>query len=458
MPVRSMGVERRAPYPYGSKFVTHLLHSLHWGNLDLRLNRDGLYELFVFPGLAVLAGSAVGGGSTAFGGLLELPRNPALWRGHHPLLNPGSIERYYAKVIADLGGVTLRREDALPQSVWTHLEDTPERRCRPATEQPRMALLIPPSPSDAGKPVPTSGGVQRQYCAFDGDSFLGSRGGAKASVDFVYLAPVLDQGVTVRDSCEATRIQATRPVDGNGYIVHYTNRATRQRAIVQAKKVVLAAGTLNTLRLLFESAREAGGLVPMPALGRNFSANGDVVGLWRRRHAAVSSFTSTPSQGAFDVSGYEGATYGFGGLPGLQTLPLPSFVKRRLGETFFLYGMGADGARATVDCDAGHLSSDYSERQEPIYKRVRAAFQVLSVETGDKIWTPTRPITVHASGGASVGARADSGVVDHRGEVFGNAGLFVADGAALPAAVGGPPCVAIAAWSHHVSDGVFQSG
>ena len=49
------------------------------------------------------------------------------------------------------------------------------------------------------------GGVKRRTCAFDGDSFLGSKGGAKASVDFIYLAPVLNKGATVRDMCEVTR-------------------------------------------------------------------------------------------------------------------------------------------------------------------------------------------------------------------------------------------------------------
>jgi cholesterol oxidase len=60
------------------------------------------------------------------------------------------------------------------------------------------------------------------------------------------------------------------------------------------------------------------------------------------------------------------------------------------------------------------------------------------------------------SGGARLGANAQQGVVDHRGEVYGNPGLFVADAAALPAAPGGPPSLAIAAWAHHVADGIAQ--
>jgi cholesterol oxidase len=67
-----------------------------------------------------------------------------------------------------------------------------------------------------------------------------------------------------------------------------------------------------------------------------------------------------------------------------------------------------------------------------------------------------KPLTPHMSGGARLGANAEHGVVDHRGEIHGNPGLYVADAAALPAAPGGPPSVAIASWAHHVADGIAQ--
>ncbi len=216
-------------------------------------------------------------------------------------------------------------------------------------------------------------GVERQYCSFDGDSFLGSLGGAKASVDFVYLAPVLGKGATVRDLCQVTRIQRARPVDGGGYRVRYTDLATGTTASVQTSHVVLAAGTLNTLRLLFDSVAAADGLVPCPALGQRFSANGDLMGVWRRPSASVSSFTSTPSQGEFQVEGHETAVYGVGGFPGFQTLPLPAVVKRQLAKLFFIYGMGADSGTAAVTGDRGRLRVEYDQRNEPIYDQVRAA-------------------------------------------------------------------------------------
>jgi cholesterol oxidase len=84
LPVRSMGIEQRAPFPYGMKAVTHLLRSVHFGSRNLTLNRSGMFELFSYPGLGVLAVSAVGGGSHGWAGMLAPPQDPAYWRERHP--------------------------------------------------------------------------------------------------------------------------------------------------------------------------------------------------------------------------------------------------------------------------------------------------------------------------------------------------------------------------------------
>jgi cholesterol oxidase len=457
VPVRSMGIARRSPFPYGGRAITHFLRSVRRGRLNLRLNKTGMYELVSFPGLYALAASAVGGGSTAYGGLLVPPTNPGLWRDRHPELDPGDIERYYDKVIDDMGGVRLSREQPVPQSIWDHLPDDAGRRCRPAGEQPHVGILFPPTAAQAGERTrsgPT--GVERQYCSFDGDSFLGSPGGSKASVDFVYLAPVLDKGVTVRDLCEVTGVSRAGSTDGGGYVVQFRDQATGTHEYVRAGQVVLAAGTLNTLRLLFAAARQPDGLAPMPALGRSFFANGDLVGAWVKPTAPVSSFRSATSLGEFTVDGYESSTFGVGGLAGFDTWPLPAFVKRRLEKVFFMYAMGADSGKAGFNFAGGRLQSDYDYRQEPIYAELREAYRVIAAETGDRAIPIRKPLSPHMSGGARLGANAAEGVVDHRGEVYGNPGLYVADAAALPAAPGGPPSVAIAAWAHHVADGIAR--
>jgi len=268
---------------------------------------------------------------------------------------------------------------------------------------------------------------------------------------------MLGKGVTVRDLCEVTGVSPSRPVDGPGYVVEFRDLDTGMLQYVCARRVVLAAGTLNTMRLLFAAAQRPGGLAPMPPLGRRFFANGDLAAAWLRQSAPVSSFRSTPSQGEFTVDGHESRTFGFGGLPGIETLPLPGFVKRWLEKVFFMYAMGADSGAASASFAGGSLHLDYDYRKESVYHDLREALQVVSVESGSRVIPVRKPLSPHVSGGACLGATAAEGVVDHRGEVHGNPGLYVADAAALPAAPGGPPSVAIAAWAHHVADGIARA-
>lgn len=459
VPVRALGMTRRAAFPYGRKALTHAVHSLHGQRFSLRLNKNGLYEVGSFSGLYTLAASSVGGGSIAYGGLLEAPRNPDMWRNRHPQLQVRDVERYYDKVISDLGGVRISRSQELPQTVWDHFPDAEHPRCRPATTQPLLASLIPPTAAQAGTPAPAevagSSGAARNYCSFHGDSFLGSPGGAKASVDFIYLGPVLGKGLSVRDLCEVTRLVPA--VGRTGYLVTYKDLATGTFAQIHAPVVVLAAGTLNTLRLLFAGVEQINGLTPMPALGKGFFANGDLAGAWVNKAAKVSSFYSSPAHGELTVAGHEDRPIGIGGLPGFETWLLPGFVKRFLSKVFFIYAMGMDSGKATVSFVKGRLRSDYDQRTEPIYGELRQALGIVSEVSGQKLYPLGKPLTPHMGGGARLGANAHEGVIDHCGEVYGNPGLYVADAAALPAPPGGPPSVVIAAWAHHVADGITRS-
>ena len=454
LPVRSLGIKRTAPLPYGRKAVTHLLRSVHAGRWGLKLSKQGLFELQSHKGVTVMSASSVGGGSMAYGGLLEAPRDAKYWHARHPDLDPDRVQNYYDKVLQDMGAVPFARDSCVPQSIWDILPDGPDQRCRVAKQQPRMAIMLPPSAEAAGRIVVPGDGPSRQYCAFDGDSFLGSRGGAKGSVDFIYLAPVVGQGVQVRDLCEVTGIWRAPAEEGGGYAVHFQDLVAKGVERVRAKRVVVAAGTMNTLRLLFSSRQQVGGLRDMPALGRTFGANGDLVGTLGAAGDPVSSFKASPSLGAFTVDGCDGASMGVGGFPGLDELPLPKLLKNRLGRTYFMYGMGVDSGSGSVRFCKNRLQVEYDQAQEPIFREIRSAFKVMGEETGRKTWAIGKPLTLHPWGGACVGADPKHGVVDHRGEVYGNPGLFIADGSALPAAPGGPPSLTIAAWAHHVADGM----
>jgi cholesterol oxidase len=455
LPVRSMGIEKRAPFPYGMKAITHLLHTVHFGCWGLTLNRSGLFEVFSYHGLRVFVVSAVGGGSHGWFGLLVEPQDRAYWKDRHPELKAADIEKYYDKIRSDMDAVQFSRDCWLRHSIWTLLSTSPDSKCLPAEPQPLVAIKLPHSESEVGQVTEGDAGVKRQTCSFDGDGFLGSRGGAKASVDFVYLAPVLNKGAAVRDMCEVTKIVRSRG-DGGGYAVHVSNLRERTKQVVRAKRVVLAAGTMNTLRLLFAGSLERDGLSPMPSLGRTFGGNGDLLGAWFKNSVDPPMFESAPIVGRFKVDGQDIPFIGMWAMPGIETLPLPPGVKRKLAKTVPLIGMGADTGKASVRFEKGRLQVDYDPKQQPIFEKIRQAIRALEADSGEKTWAIKKPITVHAWGGACLGAGPDRGVVDHNGEVYGNPGLFVADASALPGAAGTPPSLAIAAWAHHVADRLAQ--
>ena len=194
----------------------------------------------------------------------------------------------------------------------------------------------------------------------------------------------------------------------------------------------------------------------MPSLGRTFGGNGDLFGAWFKESAQPSTFEAAPILGRFKVDGRDTPFVGMGGMPGIDTLPLPFFVKKKLGKTVPLIGMGADTGKGSARYEKGAVLVDYDPEEQPIFEEIRDDILALGAQSGLKTWAIKKPITVHQWGGACLGPTPEQGVVDHNGEVYGNPSLFIADAAALPAAVGTPPSLTVAGWAHHVADGVAQ--
>jgi cholesterol oxidase len=412
--------------------------------------------MFSYPGIDVLCVSAVGGGSHGWLGLLVEPCDPSYWENRHPDLRAADITRYYGKIRSDLCTTRLTRQHPVPNSVWVELPGLAGQRCHPVDPQPESAYLFPQFDTDAGRIYENGAGLPRRICAFNGDGILGSRDGAKSSVDFAYLAPVLNDRVTVRALCEARQVVRVPDSAGGGYVVHYRDLHEKRNSTARAKRVVLAAGTMNTLQLLLEGQRR-NGLAVMPSLGSTFGGNGDAIGAYFKNSAGPSTLPAPPVLGQFRVDGAASPFFGLAAGCGLNTLPLPSWAKRRLEHMVLVFAMGADSGKGSAHGVRGRVAIDYDAAMEPIFDRIADGFDALEADTGLRVSAWRKPVTVHAWGGACLGPDPDHGVVDHHGEVYGNPGLFIADAAALPAAIGAPPSLAIAAWAHHVADQLAET-
>jgi cholesterol oxidase len=141
-----------------------------------------------------------------------------------------------------------------------------------------------------------------------------------------------------------------------------------------------------------------------------------------------------------------------------------------LNHSLVYLGMGHDGADGTLVLDE-HDRVRLLWRSAPGHPLIAAIDAEMKAHTAALGGTYLRNprwdralgrnlITVHPLGGCNMGADADTGVVDHRGRVFDPSrgptavhdGLFVADGAIVPTAVGVNPLLTISALAERIAE------
>lgn len=455
-----------------------------------RPSSQGLYELHVFSPLAVVTASGVGGGSLIYANIHVRP-DPSVFEDPRW---PAGIDRttlnpYFDRVAEVIGiapvpaGASLPKRDAFNAAA--------AKLGRPVFD-PDEAVVWAGDPGSGRKPCDL-----RTECEF------GCPIGAKNSLDFTYLATAEAAGAQLRTHAMAMAIEETSA----GYRVRWRDTQTGETRSAVGARVVVAAGTLGTNRLLLVSRDREGGLPRVSrALGQGFSANGDFIGSiqnassdlqpWHgpdvtsvmrfeedgaRFTMAAPSF-SRPVMEALASMGQPSVRWARAASPLLwPLLPrlVPSIVagqakrhaKRRLG------GRGTDPARMTNifaigrDNAGGRLSLrgrqlvldwDYRRDNATLIASMQSAMRQVADAYGgtfapDLTWNLfRRTMTVHPLGGCRLSASATSGVVDEHGEVHGHPGLFVADGSIVPTALGFHPSMTIAALAERVAEAVAR--
>ncbi len=459
VPVRSMGIASRAPFPRGRSALLRLMRAVRNDKIPgggVSLSKKGLFELHLSKGLNVLCSSGVGGGSHVYAGLNAPPPDPDYWNGIVDGLSAEEMQKSYDRVFERMGARPAMADDQLPTTLEERFGDSEVVDAAGADYEVPVGYLFPATP---GKPqkITNDDGVERYEMTPGEEGNLGSEKGGKTSLDFAYIARAMKHGLRVLDLCEVTTVR--RCADDRGrYLVDLINHHTGKRETHRTENVILAAGTLNTLRLLLHS-REIGGLADMPRLGQQFGGNADFFGYWHLDDKQRDLSVGMPGRGLLRMKeaeplgeGREWPLIGEGSLPTPRTLPLGGWISRKLRRGTYVAAMGADAQDGSVRYRAGKLSIDYEPENSEIFSRIKAAFQLIGEKTGRRIYHLRRPTTVHPTGGACIGGDAAAGVVDANGEVFNNPGLYVADAAALPKPIGGPPAISIGAWADHLAE------
>lgn len=422
------------------------------GPKQITINKKGLLELHVGKGIKTLASSGVGGGSHLWAGLVSRPVDPEYWNNRAPGLSEQEIASHYQQVSDDLGAIYPENAKNLPNH-------TSYAWCEPGWFEPigeqdqyPVAFLFPEK----------YGGDPRQNRVpsdlLGNDGVFGSPNAAKATVDVVYLLPHLDKHLKVLDLHEVESIE-------NGpqgqFLVNVINHRLKTSEQLQAPRVVLAAGSMNSVKILCES-QEQGKLNAMQSLGKGFGTNGDCMGVWEPNDRLRNSTQGTPVHGRINVPGQaEGINLILAGSE-RPPLPkwLPGFIANKIndvGKKFQIVAMGVDQADGRLQFSKGRLHLEYDMNRSPVYEKIFQALDKITELSGAPVkFDRKSAMTAHPMGGCRIGNSSEQGVIDGKGQVYGNPGLYVTDASAFPAPTGGPPTLSIAAWSSYVAAGIIE--
>jgi len=468
----------------------------------------GILEISPFRDVVVLHGSGVGGGSLGYANVLMEPDDAAFaspaWRRHanwRDLLRP-----HYATARRMLGVTTNPRlwpADHAMREIAAELGMAHTFRAASVGTFFGEEGVEVPDPFFGGEGPPRSG------CIHCGGCMVGCRYNAKNTLVKNYLWFAEKWGAVVRAE---TEVRDIRPLSGHEAddaryeleVRSSTGVVRRGRERIRARNVVVSAGALGTMRLLFR-CRDVTRALPAisPHLGDQVRTNSEAIlgSVSRSRDTDYSRGIAITSIFNPDAStSVEPVRYPAGSsLMRLLAGPLITTggFWSRLGQSVL------DVARRPVDFLRTHVLPGWAQRatvilvmqHEDSRLRMRSGRGPFTLFRRDLVSHPdderalpttidighrvTRdfaartngivagslnesllnvPLTAHILGGCPIGRDASEGVVDLRFEVHGYPGLFAVDGSIVPANPGVNPSLTITALAEYAMTQIPRKG
>lgn len=459
---------------------------------------NGWIDFRILDDMTVVQGAGVGGGSLIYANVCIEPKRELFANGWPPEITFDELGPYYRKVDQMLRPATIPVGQATER--YKLMQEAATKagygdRFRPVP----VAVTFDPKwtygqadPFNDRKSVTwvNEQGQEQGTCVHSGNCDIGCQVKAKNTLDLNYLPWAEKHGAEIRSLHLVRSISR----DGAGYVVRYDRLVNGRcvRGTADARRVVVAGGSLNSTELLLRCRDQYRTLPQLsPFLGHSWSSNGDFL-----TPAFYSNRAVNPTQGptitsAIDfLDGSQGPEFFIedGGFPDLLGNLLEQLADRGSRHSRFRpvlagiaemlrgrnpmhtvmpwFAQGIDAANGRLYLGRSWrwlwlrkvLKLDWDiERSAPTIEAIIAMHKKLSAATGGDPWVPPtwtllkNLITPHPLGGCNMGQTHSDGVVDHRGEVFGYPGLYVADGAIVPEAVGLNPSKTIAALAERIA-------
>lgn len=407
----------------------------------------GLAEAHAIRGLGALTASAVGGGSHLYTSV-TIPAREEIFTEAWCGLSRFRVEPYYERALEVISPQPAPATTARTAALFAAAEKLG------ATATPLPLSVNWPADAHDLEHVPSFAGVRREAVTW----LRGGRACRKRTLDTTYLARAEARGAEILPLHEVTAI-APRSDVGYDLRVRVNCDSGNSDTILHAKRVVLAAGALGTIRLLFQ-CRDVLGTLPRVSgtLGDRFLTNGDFGGLiLAPRHGVPPD--SGPATTAWVDLWQEDRMF----LMELGVWPAGlglSSLATRWGSAWCFAAMGFDENPCRLRMSSrGELAMERNaDRSAPFERRRLDRLRELARALGGMLlappyWIDRRlPTTVHAMGGAIMSRSSAEGVANPFGEVHGHPGLYIADSSLFPTPTGNAPSLTIAAVAEYVMD------
>ena len=445
-------------------------------------SRTGLFDFRLGADIHVLVGCGLGGGSLINAGVALQPDTRVFADRAWPdaIRNDGLLALGYERASAMLRPARHAHADRLTK--FKSLQSSGEGFATPPVAAP-VVVSFETNTNPAG--------ITQPECVLCGDCCSGCNVGAKNTVALTYLPDAAAHGADIFTEQSVSRVEKKE----GGWRIHFapSDGKDQMPRHVDAKTIVLAAGTLGSTEILLRS--RSNGLALSDRLGERFSANGDIIafalGGEERVNAVgvgypakftgdtvgacVSGQIELPDQQDLDQS----MIIQEGVMPSAVAPLLPVFFisgGRILGaaqsllkgvyegplsrlHTYFVVSHDDAGGRIALDNGSAQVSWP-GVAEQAVYDRVDAALNRAAQTVGAAYIkiplaataTGSKPVTAHPLGGCGMGEDAASGVVNHKCQVFSGPtgedvhhGLYVIDGAVIPRSIGVNPLLTITA-------------
>lgn len=456
--------------------------------------KNGWLDFRVQRGVSVAQGAGVGGGSLIYANVVIEPPAALFDEGWPEAIGFAELKPYYQRVDAMLRPRLVPETQLPPRFKLLREAGAAVGHANRFRPMPLAVTFDDEWNGENGSAARHSKtwinehGREQGTCVHCGNCYLGCQVNARNTLDLTYIARAELRGAEVRP---LHVVRAIAP-NGPGYRVDY-DRIEDDRLVpgyATAERVIVSAGSLGSTELLLR-CRDQFRTLPRisPALGSHWSANGDFLSISIQQQP-VNPTTGPTITAALDfLDGLDGGKFFVqdGGFPdffraivegelkfdfrNLQFSVMVfslAWVLRRQGHLANMmpwFGQSVDASdgrlylgRSALAPWRRKLKLDWNvRRSKPTIDAMVAMHRELARATGGRIlapllWTLLKSlVTPHPLGGCRMADTAESGVVNHRGEVFGYPNLFVADGSVIPRAIGLNPSKTISAVSERIA-------